>query len=82
MDKDVEVLAVELKAEILKAESALRKLELDLGLMQTGSKGMPFWNGENAYHFVRNCTGHFDHDHVLLENLNKCSDYVSQIVQK
>ena len=50
--------------------------------MQTGSKGMPFWNGENAYHFVRNCTGHFDHDHVLLENLNKCSDYVSQIVQK
>ncbi len=79
---DVEALALELKAEVLKLKNALTKLELDLGLLQTGNSDGPFWDGENAYLFMRNCSGNFDHNRVLLENLEKCSEYVSTFSEK
>ncbi len=79
---EVEALSFELKAEVLKLENALRKLELDLGIIQTGNSDGPYWNGENAYLFTRNCSGHFDHDRALLENLHKCSDFVESLTKK
>ena len=38
------------------------------------------WSGENAYKSVQGCLANFDHDAELLKNLNKCSDYVQNVI--
>ncbi len=81
-DKDVKSIASELEKELKRAQRALGKIETSVGLLQTGDKNGPYWNGSNSYKFLKSCCAQIDHDQYLLSNLNKCYDYLSGILKK
>ena len=76
-NEDYKPLVLELEMELLKVHKALGKLETDIGLLQAGDKNGPYWNGANAYQFMKSCCAQIDHDHFLLGKLNDCFKYLS-----
>lgn len=73
----VKDLSKHLSDEVLKFKKALIKLEKDVNMMQNGDGYTPFWNGKSACDWTKSCLAHIDHDKVLLEHLEKCSDYLT-----
>ena len=59
-------------------EKALAHAKNDLDIIQDENSSC--WSGENAYKSVQGCLANFDHDAELLKNLNKCSDYVQNVI--
>lgn len=81
LKRDTKALAMELKAEVVKLENALAQFETDIGLLQGAKKDELYWDGEGAYKFLKASNSHFEHDSVLVNNLNKCSDYLESIAK-
>ncbi len=81
-EDDVKVLALELESELAKLKATLDNMESDLVQLQLGDNNGPYWNGKNAYDFHKSALGHLDHDRNLLNNLEKCSDYLNSIAKK
>lgn len=82
MNQSEEVLARELKIEILKLENALSQLDADLNLLQNGDFNEVYWNGPGAYSFIKSCLGYCDHNKYLLKQVSKCSDYINSLVEE
>lgn len=80
-ENEVKSLSLELQSEIFKLKNYLAKFETNIGLLQAGNRGKPFWNGSNAYATISACIGHFYHDRTLLSNLGKCSDYLNSKIK-
>ena len=76
----IKELSKQLSDEVLKFQKALFKLERDINMMQNGDGVTPFWNGKAACDWTKSCLAHIDHDKVLLEHLEKCSDYLTASV--
>lgn len=76
----VKDLSKRLNDEVLKFKKALTKLEKDVDMMQRGDGITPFWNGKSACDWTKSCLAHIDHDKVLLDHLEKCSDYLTATV--
>lgn len=76
----MKVLAKELDAEVSKFQKALKQLQKDVEDLQKGDADGPYWNGQLAYNWVKTCLAHIDHDKVLLDHLDNCSDYLNSIV--
>ncbi len=80
--KELKPLVLELEMELLNVEKALGKLETSVGILQTGDKNGAYWNGANAYSFLKSCMGQIDHNHHLLDELNGCFDYLDSVCRK
>lgn len=81
-EEDLKTVFYELQTEISRFKSSLNKLETSLGILQTGDKNGPYWNGDNAYEIYKACIGHFEHDKNLLAKLEKCCDNVESVIGK
>lgn len=77
--EEIKALVKDLESEIKKFKSALVKLETSAGILQTGDKNGPYWNGESAIEFNKSLLGHFDHDRNLLNSLEKSLDYLKSL---
>lgn len=77
--EDLNKLIKDLETEIKKFKQSLVRLETKAGILQTGDKNGPYWNGENAIAFNKSLLGHFDHDKNLLVSLEKSLDYLKSI---
>lgn len=73
-------LSKKLNDEVSHFKKALSKLEKDVDKLQKGDGNEPYWNGKSACDWTMNCLAHIDHDKVLLEHLEKCSDYLTASV--
>ena len=78
---EVKDLAKKLDSEVKKLKKAISSLENDVNKYQKGDNVKPYWNGLEAYNWTRSTLAHIDHDKVLLEHLEKCSDYLSASVK-
>lgn len=76
VDESIKPISLELEVELIKLQEALGKLETTVGLLQTGDKNGPYWNGENAYHFYKSCFAQIDHNYHLYDNLKRCHEYL------
>lgn len=76
----VKDLSKRLNDEVIKFKKALTKLEKDVDMMQRGDGVTPFWNGKSACDWTKSCLAHIDHDKVLLDHLEKCSDYLTATI--
>lgn len=70
-----------LDTEVSKFQKALKALIADVDQLQKGDADGPYWNGALAYNWVSTCLKHIEHDKVLLDHLDRCSDYLSAIVK-
>lgn len=77
--EEEKMLSVELKTELKKFINALSQLETDVAIMGTGDANGAYWTGSNAYSFIRGCLAQIDHNHKLLSNLEKCSNYLETL---
>ena len=77
-EKDVAILSMELKAEIIKLQVVLDKFEKNLELI--GNEEL--WTGPNAYQFFKSGFGNLDHDRELLRNIKKCSNYLDSKISQ
>lgn len=73
-------LAKNLESEVSNFQGALKQLQGDIEALQKGDADGPYWNGQLAYNWVSNCLAHIDHNKVLLDHLDSCSDYLNAIV--
>ena len=76
----VKDLSKRLNDEVIKFKKALTKLEKDVDMMQRGDGVTAFWNGKSACDWTKSCLAHIDHDKVLLDHLEKCSDYLTATI--
>ena len=79
---DLKPIVLELEMELLNVKKKLGNIETSIGLLQTGDKNGPYWNGSNAYHFFKSCSAQIDHDHNLLSHLNDCFDFLVSKCEK
>jgi len=73
-------LAKNLESEISKFQKALKQLQNDIETLQKGDADGPYWNGQLAYNWVSTCLSHIDHNKVLLDHLDNCSDYLNATI--
>ena len=81
-ESDIKPIVLELEMELLNVQRALGKLETSIGLLQTGDKNGPFWNGSSAYTFLKSGCAQIDHDHYLLDNIDQCFEYLKKVSEK
>ena len=81
-NNDIKLLSLELQSEVSILKHCLNLLKSNIDLLQTGDGKGLCWNGENALKANQALVGHYDHDLVLLQNLEKCSEYVESISKK
>lgn len=79
-NNDINLLAMKLKTEVVRLKNALSQFETDIGMLETGNDKGPYWNGEGAYNFIKSSTGNIDHNKTLVDNLEKCVEYVDSLV--
>ncbi|MBQ6323814.1 MAG: hypothetical protein IJI22_03175 [Bacilli bacterium] len=75
---EVKQLVEKLTLEINVAEKSLNNLQNSITTIQQGENNNPYWNGENAYGWLKSALAHFDHDAVLIDNLNECLVYLEK----
>lgn len=62
-----------------KIKNALSQLETDAAILQTGDANGPYWNGNNAYNCINRCLSNVSDDQELVNNLEKCLDYIQKL---
>ena len=78
-DESVRPISLELEVELIKLKESLGQLETSVGILQTGDKNGPYWNGESAYQFYKSCFAQIDHNYYLYDHLKKCHEYLDSI---
>ena len=73
-------LVKDLDAQVSKFNKAVKALQTDINTLQKGGADGPYWNGTLAYNWVTNCLAHIDHDKVLLDHVDNCSEYLDNLV--
>ena len=59
------------KSKLDKFNNNIRDLETYVNMLQAGD-GNPYWNGSNAYKYIKSLATQIEKNKVLLENLEKC----------
>lgn len=75
-NEELKPIVLELEMELLNIRNAMGRLETRVGILQTGGKNGPYWNGSNAYKFFKFCTAQIEHNYCLLANLEQCLEYL------
>ncbi len=70
-----------LDTEVSNVQRAMKALNTDLEALQKGDGEVAFWSGERAYAWITNTLAFYDHNKVLLDHLDNCSEHLSNTVQ-
>ena len=81
-NKDYKALAETLEKEVKELENNLKELKDNIDLLQNGDNEGLYWSGDVALSTNKALLGHYDHDMVLLENVQKCSEYINSVANK
>jgi len=76
---EIKKLVFEYTESVKKARNAISQLETDIAIVQTGDTKGPYWSGNNAYSFAKNCLSQIEHDDMLLKNLEKNVSYLNRL---
>ena len=79
---DLHLLSLELQSEVAILNHCLALLKENIDMLQNGDGKGLCWNGENALKINKALVGHYDHDMVLLKNVEKCSEYIEASAHK
>ena len=69
----------DLDNQIFKIEVALNSIKESIDAIQVGDGNDPYWNGTNAYNCVNKSLNQIDYNYNLLNNLNKCIEYLDSL---
>ena len=78
---DLNLVSLELQKEVAILQHHLESLKEQIAILQNGDESGLFWNGENALKATKSLLGHYDHDIVLLENIQRCSEYLESVIK-
>ena len=81
IEKNEELVALSenLDLEISKLKLAIDNFEKDMIELQNGDGNKSYWSGENAYMSIKSCLGYLEHNKYLLNELNRCSEYLNNL---
>lgn len=71
-NKQKDKLVNDLDAQLKKIDNSLKSLKDSMQVLQEGTGNKPYWNGSNAYNFVKSTLGYIDNDTTLLNYLTDC----------
>lgn len=78
--KEMAKLSKSLDSQVSAYQKALKNLSKDLDELQKGSDGVAYWSGQLAYNWIKTALAHVDHDKVLLDHLDNCSEHLERTV--
>jgi hypothetical protein len=82
MDKEkIKSITLDITGDVKKVKNAISQLETDMAIVQTGDANGAYWNGANAYSFVKNCLSQIDHDNQLLKSFDQCINYLNSLIK-
>ncbi len=76
----MKALSKNLDAEVSKLQKAIKQLNKDLDTLQRGDGSISYWSGQLAYNWIKTALAHLDHDKVLLDHIDNCSEYLETLV--
>ncbi len=80
-DNEIKKLAKSLRKEIDSLKANLDKFKDDVHKIENGDGKNPYWNGTNAYSCVSKSLEQIDYNKNLVNNLNKCVEYLDSLVK-
>ena len=78
--QSAKIVAAELKAELLKLESAYDQLDKDFAEFIDDDKKL-YWNGAGASSFFKSCASYYDYNKKTVNELEKCNKYIQSLVK-
>lgn len=75
-NKQKEKVISDYELQVRKIDTALNSLKDSIVSLQEGDGNQPYWNGSNAYNFVKNTLGYIDNCTVLLDYLKQCKESI------